>query len=79
LVSNDPQIADAILLPTNPRTPRFDRIGYRGLPVQSLATTVLVLAVFLAGSLPTRPPGWCCTYSAQMSARPIQLPLWRQW
>ncbi|WIM92797.1 hypothetical protein ACTOB_004754 [Actinoplanes oblitus] len=46
-VSNDPKISSAVLLPTDPRFPRFDQIGYGGSTMQSLATKVLVLVIFL--------------------------------
>lgn len=50
-VSNDSKIAGAVLLPTDPRLPRFDRIGHASTPVQSPATQVLVLVLFLSGLL----------------------------
>ncbi|WP_250006329.1 hypothetical protein [Actinoplanes sp. M2I2] len=50
-VANDPLIAEAVLLPTDPRRPRFDRLGHGGSPVQTLATTVLVLVLLLSGLL----------------------------
>jgi hypothetical protein len=50
-VANDPLIAEAVLLPANPRLPRFDRLGHGGSPVQTLATTVLVLVLLLSGLL----------------------------
>ncbi|MDG4839129.1 hypothetical protein O7631_21635 [Micromonospora sp. WMMD967] len=50
-VANDPLIAEAVLLPASPRLPRFDRLGHGGSPVQTLATTVLVLVLLLSGLL----------------------------
>jgi hypothetical protein len=40
-----------VLLPTDPRLPRFDQIGHASTPVQSLASQVLVLVLFLSGLL----------------------------
>jgi hypothetical protein len=50
-VSNDAKIADAVLLPVDPRLPRFDRIGHASTPMHSLAVQVLVLVLFLSGLL----------------------------
>jgi len=56
-VASDPNIAQAVLLPTNPSWPRFDRIGHGSTPVQSLASQMLILFAFL-GSLLTAAVTW---------------------
>ncbi len=50
-VTNDPSIAGAVLLPTDPRQPRFDRIGHGGTPIQGLATQMLILFALLSGAM----------------------------
>jgi hypothetical protein len=40
-----------VLLPVDPRLPRFDRIGHASTPMHSLAVQVLVLVLFLSGLL----------------------------